>query len=259
MKEGTFKKNSLQLNYVEGPNNGSPILLLHGATKRWQSYEPIIDELISHFHLFLMDFRGHGKSQKVHGKYTLEHYVEDTKYFIKNHIKKPTILVGHSLGGMVSIMLAALHPELVKALIIIDAPLTLHSLRGLISNLKAHANQLIQGLKLSQLFPDINPFIPEHIRACDPDMLAAMVHRFEDTFKNYNIETLMEKIQCPTLLIYGNAQRGSLINYNDIEQILEIKPDLVHVQISQAGHSPIRQDKESTLKAIKEFIKSEQL
>ncbi|WP_133137551.1 alpha/beta fold hydrolase [Legionella rowbothamii] len=258
MKEYTYHYNSLEINYAEGPNNGPPMLLLHGATHRWQNFAPIIPELRSNFHLYGMDFRGHGKSQKIYGKYRLEDYIEDTESFIQDVIKQPTILIGHSLGGMVSSMMAAYTPLLVKALIIIETPLNLYYLRQLTIGLKEPTNLLIQGLHLSKMGLNMDHFIPEHLRQCDPDMLSTIIHQFDETFENYN-EHVFEKIQCPTLLIYGSLEQGGLISNDDIERILHIKPNLAHIKISQAGHSPIQQDRAPTLKAIKQFIKDKRI
>ncbi|SRR5579883_1025605 len=103
INEYIFRSQSVGLNYIEGPNNGSDILLLHGGCGRWQSFLPIISDLITNLHVYAIDFRGHGKSTRAIS-YNLQDYVQDTSSFIKERIKKPTIIFGNSLGGMVAIM-----------------------------------------------------------------------------------------------------------------------------------------------------------
>lgn len=173
MKENTCKCNGVILNYMEYSKHQEPILLLHGATNRWQSFMPIIPDLAQTFHVYAMDFRGHGMSQRAES-YTLEDYLYDTYIYIQTCIKQPVTIIGHSLGGMVGVLLAATYPELVKRLIIIDAPLTLQSLKRLSSGPVEHANWLIQGLRYSQLVPGLP--IPEGLRQCDPEMLLAIVN-----------------------------------------------------------------------------------
>src|SRR3990167_8353385 len=100
MNEFTYQSSLVNLNYFEGPDNGAPLLLLHGNSNRWQSFKPIIPELINNFHVYALDFRGHGKSGRTPGYYKLQDHLQDVSSFIKEHIKKPVILFGHSLGGM---------------------------------------------------------------------------------------------------------------------------------------------------------------
>lgn len=251
MKENTSKCNGVNLNYMESTRNQEPILLLHGATNRWQSFMPIIPDLVKTFKVYALDFRGHGLSQRAE-RYTLDDYLQDTYAFIHTCIKKPVTLVGHSLGGMVSFLLAAAYPELVKNLIVIDAPLTLDSLKRLSSGPVEHANWLIHGLRYSQLVPGLP--LPEGLRLCDPEMLLAMVNRFEDTFKLYKERVVFPKISCPSLLIRGSRELGSLITETELKSTLKLMPQLRDVKIAHAGHSPLRQDKEQVLLAINEFL-----
>lgn len=258
MNENIFHFNTMELNYMEGPNNGAPILLLHGATKRWQSFSPIISDLANYLHVYAIDFRGHGKSKPTPGAYRLQDYLNDCYFFIKEKIRQPTIILGHSLGGMIAIMLAANHPELVRSLVVIDAPLTMTSLRELAFAQGELANHLIQWLRINKIFNSSwlhKNFIPESLSQCDPDMLVAIINEFETTFHQYEIEELFPKIKCPTLLIRGSSERGSLIRDSDIKKILELLPSLSHIKIPHVGHSPIREDKKSVLKAVEKFIK----
>ena len=61
--EKTFKVGDITLSYGEGPNNGDPMVLLHGITGWRQAWD---DTVIAHYealwHLYAIDLRGHGKS-----------------------------------------------------------------------------------------------------------------------------------------------------------------------------------------------------
>jgi len=73
------------------------------------------------WHVYAEDLRGHGKSGHISGHYTLRDYVRDLRTFIRNVIHRPVILFGHSLGGMIAIMLAADNPD-IEAVVIGDPP-----------------------------------------------------------------------------------------------------------------------------------------
>lgn len=252
MRENLFESNAVTLNYMEYPNRNPPILLLHGATSRWQSFLPVIPELTHHFHVYALDFRGHGQSQRMGGAYTLSDYLNDVYVFINECIKEPVIIMGHSLGGMIGIMLAAKHPELVKNLIMIDTPLTLKPLHRLASAQVEQANLLIQSLRFSHFFPGLP--MPEGLRQCDPEMLFAMINQFDKTFDQYKEHELFPKITCPALLIRGGLEHGSLVTDSDLDGALKLLPDLAHVHLPHVGHSPIRQDNEAVLNVLEGFL-----
>ena len=251
MKENKCKYNGLMLNYMEYANEQSPILLLHGATNRWQSFSPIIPYFTEDFHVYALDFRGHGLSQRARS-YTLSDYLSDTYAFIKETIKRPVVIVGHSLGGMVGLLLAAYYPDLIKKLVIIDTPLTLQSLKRLSAGPVEHANWLIHSLRYSQLVPGL-PF-PEGLGHCDPEMLLSIVNEFDKTFGIYKEYELFSQISCPILLIRGSVELGSLINEDDLKATLKLIPHLTHIKIAHAGHSPIMQDKQAVVQAIQTFL-----
>jgi pimeloyl-ACP methyl ester carboxylesterase len=119
LKEKTFK-GDVDVNYAEGPENGLPLLLIHGTMNRWQAFLRHIPSLLPRWHVYAKDFRGHGRSGRGE-HYGYDFFYRDTERFIEQNIKKPTVVFGHSLGGRVALKLAAERPELVKAIILGDS------------------------------------------------------------------------------------------------------------------------------------------
>src|SRR5579862_8156084 len=98
------------LNYFEGPKSGPPLVLLHGMTGFWRAWYGLIPELSKNWHVFAPDFRGHGKTGRSSEiQYRNQDYARDIIALLKS-IGEPAVLVGHSLGGMVSIVVAAQYP-----------------------------------------------------------------------------------------------------------------------------------------------------
>ncbi|MBA3662348.1 MAG: alpha/beta hydrolase [Gammaproteobacteria bacterium] len=256
INEQIFRCQSVDINYIEGPANGSNILLLHGGCSRWQSFLPIISDLITNFRVYAIDFRGHGKSGRTIS-YNVQDYVQDTYLFIKEHIKKPTIIFGNSLGGVVAIMTAAYHPELVRAVIIGDAPISMKSFRNLIDSQRDFADQIIKWLRTNQITNIYKKLKDDHfaesLSLCDPDMLVAMFDQFEFTFREYSINELFPLIICPVLVIRGCLERGSLITDSDMNQASKLLTSVSQVQLPNVGHS-LMEDKFSVLKEINFFI-----
>lgn len=121
--EKQFNIGKVILNYVEGPNNGPPLLFIPGQAEFWQGYKLVIPEFSKHYHLFVVDLRGHGKSTRTPGHYSYNLCGEDLKIFLEKVIKRPTIVSGLSSGGVLAFWLAANASQFVSAIIGEDPPL----------------------------------------------------------------------------------------------------------------------------------------
>ena len=62
LTESSFDTGEVVINYAEGPALGSPLVLLHGSTLDWQSWQHLIPPLAQTWHAYACDLRGHGKS-----------------------------------------------------------------------------------------------------------------------------------------------------------------------------------------------------
>jgi pimeloyl-ACP methyl ester carboxylesterase len=122
-KELGFKTDGVTLNYVVGPDNGLPLLLIPGQMESWQGYKCVLPELSKRFHIFVPDLRGHGRSTRTPGKYSYNICGNDLKCFIQEVIQQPALVAGLSSGGVLAIWLAAYAPEDVLAIISEDPPI----------------------------------------------------------------------------------------------------------------------------------------
>ncbi|MFA5249163.1 MAG: alpha/beta hydrolase [Candidatus Paceibacterota bacterium] len=120
--EKKFDTGKVILNYIEGPDNGPPLLFIPGQMEFWQGYKLVIPNFSKKYHVFVVDVRGHGKSSKTPGEYSYNIIGEDIKEFLQNVIKKPAIVSGLSSGGVLSLWLAANSPDFVSAAISEDPP-----------------------------------------------------------------------------------------------------------------------------------------
>ncbi|WP_270211841.1 alpha/beta fold hydrolase [Streptococcus anginosus] len=106
-KQVTLPDGSI-INYGEGPKHGRPLLLIHGQQVSWWDYAKVFGELSKRYHIYAVDCYGHGGSSKKPTKYTALENSQDLVWFIKNIIKKPVLISGHSSGGLLATMVAAL-------------------------------------------------------------------------------------------------------------------------------------------------------
>ena len=121
--EKQVKVNDITMNYIEGPQNGYPVLLIPGQMESWQGYRPVMVEVSQKYHVYIVDVRGQGKSTHTPGRYSYNVCGEDLKVFNQEVIRKPCIVSGLSSGGVLAIWLAAYANELVCAVIAEDPPI----------------------------------------------------------------------------------------------------------------------------------------
>ena len=120
-KQVTLPDHSI-LNYGEGPDNGEVLVLLHGQQVSWEDYAKVLGELSQRYHIYAVDYYGHGGSSKFPEKYSAKAIGQDLIWFIQNVIGEAVLISGHSSGGLLATWIAANAPEEVKGLLIEDAP-----------------------------------------------------------------------------------------------------------------------------------------
>ena len=124
IQERQFHTGVVALNDAEVPGSGPPLVLLHGGSASWRSLELLLPDLAVHWHVYALDLRGHGTSGRVPGHYRLSDYADDVSAFLARTVGGPATIYGHSLGGIVALLVAAHAPALVRAVVVGDAPLT---------------------------------------------------------------------------------------------------------------------------------------
>lgn len=119
--------NSEMLVLEAGQENFQTLLLVHGLGQNgFTDWVGILPELAREYHVVALDLPGFGYSDSPSGKYSPSHYARVLKAMLDRHARGPAVVVGHSMGGAVSLRLAAEHPELISRLILVDAAGILH-------------------------------------------------------------------------------------------------------------------------------------
>lgn len=115
-------RDGLVLNVAEGPPGGIPLLLIPGQGCVWQEYCKALPEVTGAFHVLIVDVHGHGQSTWNPEDYTGPRIAEDLCALIEHVFGQPSVIAGHSSGGLIAALMAARRPELVRGLVFEDAP-----------------------------------------------------------------------------------------------------------------------------------------
>ena len=115
------------VHYVDfaGPGERATIVLVHGlggSHLNWELFAPL---LTSRARVLAVDLPGFGLSEPGERPATVPANVAVLERFIRKVAGGPVVLIGNSMGGMISVLLASKAPELVRGLVLVDAALPL--------------------------------------------------------------------------------------------------------------------------------------
>lgn len=267
LTEKTFNVDGFSMNYAEGPQSGAPLVFLHGATLWWKDFEPLVQPLEQNWHIYACDMRGHGKSGRTPGKYHAVDFPPDIVALIKKQIQEPVVLIGHSNGGTIALLTAAQIPELVSAVILLE-PATIarntsiQSVPGAGDWIIGVGDVLEARRSAKDFILEFNPEADEGelqniesmIHGVDPEFITVMTeNKFFDDLK---LEDVLTKVACPTLLLYGDLELGSLVPDSEVDFIKQHVPRVTIVHIKGTGHFPHSGQTDATLGHIITFLKT---
>ncbi len=267
--------NSGVVNFVQ-QGVGSPVILTHGLAASLHDWDDLLPELADAGYAgYALDLFGHGESHKPvnHDEYTFDAVFDHFSAWIDSlTLADPLILIGHSLGGGLSLQYALCYPERVRALVLVNPFYDIHQLPPILQI--AFQRKLINTTLLDRLpyrlfrfFVDmtsVNFYIgnrethvmPEHIRyqtALDYTRAAAGIYNIPRSLPDLTSD--LSRIQQPTLLLWGN--RDQSLDPRSFPKIRDLLPNVVasnHFPI--CGHVPHQCHPEQLNPHVMEFLKN---
>jgi pimeloyl-ACP methyl ester carboxylesterase len=117
-----YQSQGLRLHYTDWGNEAAPpLILIHGGLDHSRSWDAVALSLRTKFHIIAPDLRGHGDSDWARGSsYSLADHVYDLTSMMTSLGLENAAIVGHSMGGMVSLVYAGAFPEKVSRLAVLD-------------------------------------------------------------------------------------------------------------------------------------------
>jgi pimeloyl-ACP methyl ester carboxylesterase len=248
---------------VYGPLDAPPILFLHGRSLSRDTWEEIAQRLSNRYRIWTVDFRGHGHSDRA-SSYELPDYVSDAEAVLAA-IGRPTIVVGHSLGGCVAGTLAQQRPN-VRAAFLEDPPWffgqpaewrksTFPQLFAFVS--AQHAAWQKEGAPLAAYVTALsNAPAPmggknsDHFNARHLLSHASALQRLDnrtwhsvagDAADGILTTIATDKpFRCPVKIIQADSRYGAALLEGHEQRLAKINPQAEIVQYRDCGHSPHR-------------------
>lgn len=116
-------RDGVALDYEEAGQGDPPLVLVHGLSCHRGFWDGQVEHFSRDHRVLAMDLRGHGGSDAPEQRYTMRALAEDVGWICTQlEIRRP-VVVGHSLGGLVALELAAISAEQVGAVVLVDSVL----------------------------------------------------------------------------------------------------------------------------------------
>lgn len=106
--------------YYEESGSGDSILFIHGLGSDADSWRWQVPHFAEHHRVITYDLRGHGRSSKPPGPYSIGQFAADTAELIRVLDRSPVHVVGISLGGMVAMQFALDFPDCVRSMVLVN-------------------------------------------------------------------------------------------------------------------------------------------
>lgn len=244
---------------------GKPLLILHGLFGSSDNWQTLAKKFSKEFRVFTLDLRNHGRSFH-HNEFDYNVMTQDICEFIDQQELTRVCLMGHSMGGKLSMNYALKYPEKVDTLIVVDiAPRKYQVYHdGIIQALKSlnlerykkreEADEALSGMIMN--FP-VRQFL-----------LKNLVRKKDGKFKwKLNLEAIDQSIDKLVVEISGNkpfegstlfvaGQKSDYIRPVDEEHILELFPNAVIKYLPDVNHWVHAQAPDLLYKTVVDFTHS---
>jgi|CXWL01.1.fsa_nt_gi pimeloyl-ACP methyl ester carboxylesterase len=267
--------NQQKVNYVQH-GVGAPVVLTHGLAASLHDWDDLLPELSAAGYAgYALDLLGHGESEKPDSahEYTVENTFDHFSQWIDSlQLDEPMILVGHSLGGGLSLLYALKYPERVRALVLVNPFFDITQLPPVMQKVFRH--QLINTnlidktpYRLFRLLVDMTSFnyhfghrethvLPERIRyqtALDYKRASSGIYNIPRTLPSLTFD--LSRLHQPTLLLWG--ERDQTLATSSFPQLAKSLPNVVGTHTMPiCGHVPHQCHPETFNLYVMKFLKS---
>ena len=282
LKEDSLFLTNQTLNFVEGPDHGPPLILLHGVLRQWSDFVPIIPQLSLRWKVYAIDFRGHGKSSRTPGHYLVADYLRDAATFLNFQLREPAVVYGHSLGAMVALLMAAEMREHVKAIILEDPPFQSMGARiretPYYRQFSGMRQLLREGVSTGQLAADLAKvdisvpgrdtparlgdvrdmaalrWLATCLQQVDPDVFAPIIEG--RWLEGYDVDRTIQRVRCPTLVLQADGEAGGMLADDDAGFMERSINECVRIRFPGVGHAVRGSAHEAWTRVVTNYLES---
>lgn len=260
----TVEVNGTHMALYENTAQGTPIVMLHGFSGNKTNWLRLAQSLNGAYKLIIPDLKGHGDNpQDLDGDYRVSAQVDYLNALMGVLGVDKFHLVGNSMGGAISAVYAARHPQQVESLILIS-PAGVHEVPSEMDKLLETGKNPLIATNEEEFYQVIDfvmsepPFIPSAIARAEAEVSVSRTAINKKIFTDIRSDLVegsekeFANISVPTLFIWGADDRA--INVENIEPYSKLIAGSEKAVLDGIGHLAMIEVPDYTAELITEFI-----
>jgi len=243
--------------------NGEPLVFLHGYLEYKEIWKEFTKYFENKYTILCIDLPGHGKSDTISPLVSMKEIARITKLIINTNSLEKVILIGHSMGGYISLAFANLFPEKLSGLILFSSSALNDSTEKKIARnrdinlIEDGKKDLVINNNIPNMFANrnINTFSStiEHIKEIAKNMSnESIISALKGMKDRINHSKLLQESDFPKLFIAGKYDK--LIQIDISKQQTQNCKNLKFEILESSGHMGYIEEEEKSAKIILDFI-----
>lgn len=241
-----MKIRGLKVNYVQyGNKKKKDLVLLHGWGQNISMMDYIGKKLEDNCYITNIDLPGFGDSEEPKETFTIYDYANVVEELLKELKVKDPIVVGHSLGGSISIVYASEND--IDRLVLLGSPFKREDRRN------SFKSKFFKFLKKVPVLNKLEELGKQLFGSTDYKRASKIMRDTLVNIVNEDITENLKKIDKPTLLIWGSNDDSASVE--DARYAEKIMKDAALIEYEGCGHYAYLEKLDQTVEVIKAFIK----
>ncbi|MBN1304708.1 MAG: alpha/beta hydrolase [Anaerolineales bacterium] len=250
--------------HYEVYGRGRPVILLHGWLGSWGLWQETMAFLGKYYRTYAMDFWGFGESGKKRDSYAVQDFVSLVDQFMDRLGIVSAPLVGHSMGGTVSLSVAIQYPQRIQKVVVVGSPIVGSSLAWplMMAGYRPVAVVLFNFMWAFRLAMRIaSPFIcrdPRFSDMMDRDLSRTTVESFLlsiASLRRTDLRPMLSQIRVPTMGMFGDTD--NIVNPRQWQPMQAGIADTRIERFATAGHFIMLDEPVTFMLKLKDFLDQE--
>lgn len=249
--------------HYEVYGRGRPVILLHGWLGSWGLWQETMTFLGQYYRTYALDFWGFGESGKKRNTYQVQDFVSLVDQFMEQLGIMQAPLVGHSMGGTVSLSVALRYPERVQKVVIIGSPITGSSLavplklagyRQIAFMLYNMFGLFRMGMRVASPIICKDPRFPAMM---DRDLSKTTLESFLisiASLRRTDLRPEINRVNIPVMGMFGD--KDNIVDPRQWQVLQQGLPTARIERFNRAGHFIMLDEPKFFMQTLKEFLDS---
>jgi pimeloyl-ACP methyl ester carboxylesterase len=260
-KELSFRNATIHYT-EEGKINQHAVIFLHGFTESLDIWDDFSAELSVDFKVICIDLPGHGKSDCIAESHTMELMADVVKAVLDKENIEECVMIGHSMGGYVTLAFAEKFPGMMKGLGLFHSSALPDTPEGKINRAKAieaieknHAGFVMNFIP--DLFAPANRKVLENeikllIEKANTMTTEAIIASQKGMMERQDRRYILEKADYPVLFIAG--KQDTRVPYEKVLEQIALPKDSLALMLHEIAHMGYLEARDKTIYAVKCFV-----